>query len=219
MFQVTHPRLVAISSFRPLDASPEVAANQLRAKRSWDEVFDKIILFGSHDKRLATPKTEFVECEEWPHISLLVMVARCQADPTCILNADIVVSDALKHMLNLGWTKGAMALTSRRYEFDPATENYDAARVVDWGADFFAALPQAWNEAYKEIPTGFRLGHQLWDNWMLVFFYHRCFRNFFDITAMRPIFHPKHGDRKMPHVVVVPPDCFYAQMGFPPALT
>src|SRR4030095_231472 len=218
MFPVRYAKLTAISSFRALDASKKVAANQLRAKRSWDDVFDKIILFGAHDSRLATKETEFVDCDDWPAISLLVMAASWQDDPVCILNADIVVSAGLKDILNEGWKKGAMALTSRRYEFDPATEDYDAARVVDPGADFFAALPPAWKEVYKEIPTGFRIGHQLWDSWMLAFLYHRCFRRFFDVTAMRPIFHPKHGDRTMPHHAIDDPESFYLQMGFPPAL-
>ena len=53
MFEPYINGLVAVSSFRALDDSAEVAANQLRAKRSWDLVFDRIVLFGAYDKRLA----------------------------------------------------------------------------------------------------------------------------------------------------------------------
>jgi len=219
VFTPYHDKLVAISSFRPLDASAEVAANQLRAKRSWDQVFHRIYLFGDHDERLASPNTVFVPCEQWPSIALMALTASWQDEPTAILNADIVVSPSLRDLVNVGWKQQALALTSKRAEFDPATEDYDHAKVVDMGVDFFCAFPVVWQQVYKAIPAGFRQGHGLWDSWMLGFLNHRCVRRFFDITALRPIFHPKHGDRLMPCQIQVPPDCFYEQIGFPPALT
>lgn len=218
MFTPHYSELIAISSFRPLEQSKEVAANQIRAKKSWDQVFEKIFLFGSFDEQLASPNTEFVECEQWPPISLLSLFASWQDMPVAILNADIVVSHGLKDMLNRAWTMSAMAVTSKRYEFDPTRENYDQAEVRDPGADFFCAFPAVWNQVYQAIPAGFRMGHQLWDSWMLSFLNKRCVRRFYDITSMRPIFHPRHGDRKMPLSIQVPPDCFYEQLGFPPAI-
>jgi len=210
--------LVAISSFRPLADSTEVAANQLRAKRSWDGVFDRIFLFGAYDQRLATPTTSFIKCEDFPRIAPMVWVAANQTVPACILNADIVVAQNLKDLLNQAWSKNALAMTSQRLEFDPKTEDYFRARVVDMGADFFCAKPDIWKLAYKEIPTAFRIGHQRWDNWMLNFFWYHCQRRFVDITTLGPIFHPKHGDRKMPHHIVVPEGSFYHGIGFPPPL-
>lgn len=219
MFQPTINGLVAISSFRPLDgASPEIVANQLRAKRSWDLVFDRIYLFGDPDKRLATPATEFIPCEDFPHIAPMVWVAAQSPIPACILNADIVVAPNLKQLLNEGWSKGLLAMTSQRLEFDPRTEDYFRARVVDMGADFFCAMPDVWRQAWKEIPKQFRIGHQRWDNWMLNFLWHLCARRFRDITTLGPIFHPKHGDRKMPHQIAVPEGGFYHEIGFPPPL-
>lgn len=212
-------QLIAISSFRPLSRTPEVAANQLRAKRSWDGVFEKILLFGDFEQQLATDSTEFVPCEQWPPISLMALAASWEDMPVALLNADIVVSPNLRDIITRALAGGAMAVTSKRYEFDPATENYDAAQVKDPGADFFCAVPAVWKQVYQAIPPGFRIGHQLWDSWMLGFLNKRCVRRFFDITAMRPIFHPKHGEREMPISIHVPPDCFYEQWGFPPALT
>lgn len=218
MFEPYISGLVAVSSFRALDDSAEVAANQLRAKRSWDLVFDRIILFGDRDERLASPVTEFVPCEDFPHIAAMVWVASKQTVPACILNADIVVAPNLKELVNKAWAKNVLALTSQRLEFDPATEDYFRARVVDMGADFFCAKPEVWKQAYKEIPRQFRISHQQWDNWMLNFLWHTCRRRFVDITTLGPIFHPKHEGRKMPHAIDASNVNFYQQIGFPPSL-
>jgi hypothetical protein len=219
MFDPLISGLVAVSSFRALDESAEVAANQLRAKRSWDLVFDRIILFGDYDKRIASPTTTFIACDDFPHISPMTFVAATQPVPSCLLNADIVVAKNLKAMLNKAWVKGAVALTSQRLEFDPNTEDYFRAVVRDLGADFFCAKPDVWKQVYKEIPKQFRIGHQRWDQWMLNFLWHTYRRRFVDITTLGPIFHPKHEGRKMPHYIDVSGVNFYQQIGFPPALT
>jgi hypothetical protein len=220
MFEPYVSGLMAVSSFRALDDSAEVAANQLRAKRSWDLVFDRIILFGAYDKRLASPTTEFIpDGGDFPSIALMTIVAAAQAVPACLLNADIVVAPELKAMVNQAWAKDALAMTSQRLEFDPKTEDYFRAVVKDLGADFFCAKPEVWRQVYKEIPHQFRIGHQRWDQWMLNFLWYSYQRRFVDITTLGPIFHPKHESRKMPHNI----DCsnvnFYHQVGFPPRLT
>lgn len=218
MFEPYVNGLVAVSSFRALDDSDEVAENQLRAKRSWDLVFDRIILFGAYEKRMASSTTEFIKCEDFPHISAMAFAASQQTVPVCILNADIVVAKNLKALVNQAWFNGAQAMTSQRLEFDPKTEDYFRAKVVDLGADFFCAKPDGWKQAYKEIPKQFRIGHNRWDQWILNFFWHTYRRRFVDITTLGPIFHPKHGDRKQPHNIDATGVNFYQQIGFPPAL-
>lgn len=218
MFEHYIPGLTAISSFRALDDSKEVAANQLRAKRSWDLVFDRICLFGDYDKRLASPTTDFIKCPDFPHISSMAWLASKMGSPVCILNADIVVAPNLKEMVNKAWAKQAMALTSQRLEFDPRTEDYFRARVVDYGCDFFCAFPEVWKQVYKSVPSQFRIGHQRWDQWMLNFLWFTLNRRFVDITTLGPIFHPKHEDRKMPHHIDITGVNFYHQIGFPPGL-
>lgn len=219
MFQPHINGLIAVSSFRKLDDSEEVAVNQLRAKRSWDRVFDRIILFGDYDKRLASPTTQFEPCEDFPSIASMVWAASRQTVPVCLLNADIVVAPNLKELVNKGWAKQLLAMTSQRLEFDPVTVDYFRARVVDQGADFFCAKPEVWRQAYKSIPKQFRIGHPQWDNWMLNFLWFTCRRRFCDITTLGPIFHPKHGERKMPHAIDASGVNFYSQIGFPPPLT
>lgn len=220
MFEPYISGLVAVSSFRALDDSAEVAANQLRAKRSWDLVFDRIILFGDYDKRLASPITYFIQCEDFPHISEMVWSASQQTVPVCILNADIVVAKNIKELVNKAWAKGALAITSQRLEFDPKTEDYFRARVVDFGCDFFCAKPEVWRQVHKTIPGAYRIGNGLWDSWMLNFLILTFPRRFLDITTLGPIFHPKHGDRKRTTMGEIPKDKYIEQgLGFPPALT
>jgi hypothetical protein len=220
MFEPYISGLNAVSSFRALDDSAEVAANQLRAKRSWDLVFDRITLFGSYDKRLASPTTSFIKCEDFPSIASITFAAACQLVPVCLLNADIVVAPNLKSMVNQAWAKGALAMTSQRLEFDPKTEDYFRAVVRDHGCDFFCAKPEVWKQVYKTIPAAYRIGHGLWDSWMLNFLQSTLQRRFVDITTLGPIFHPKHGDRKRTEMGEIPQDKYIKQgLGFPPRLT
>lgn len=220
MFDPYISGLVAVSSFRALNDSAEVAANQLRAKRSWDLVFDRILLFGDYDERLASPITHFRPCVDFPHISEMVLEASKQTVPVCILNADIVVDPHLKAMVNQAWAKGALAMTSQRLEFDPKTEDYFRAVVRDFGCDFFCAKPEVWRKVYKAIPAAYRIGAGGWDNWMLGYLSLTFPRRFFDITTLAPIFHPKHGDRIRPPTGPAPEDPYITSgLGFPPALT
>lgn len=218
MFEPYISGLVAVSSFRALDDSAEVAANQIRAKRSWDLVFDRIFLFGKYDKRMASQITTFIESEDFPIIASMAQLASYRTEPVCLLNADIVVAPNLKAMVNQAWAKGALAMTSQRLEFDPKTEDYFRAVVRDLGADFFCAKPEVWRQVDKAIPGQFRIGHQRWDQWMLNFLWHTYRRRFVDITTLGPIFHPKHEGRKMPHNIDASGVNFYQQIGFPPAL-
>lgn len=220
MFTPYQDRLVAISSFRPLDASAEVAANQIRAKQSWDQAFTRIILFGDYDERLASPTTTFIPADQFPSIALMALTASWQDEPAVILNADIVVSPGLKDLVNYGWRAQALALTSKRAEFDPAAPNYDTAKVVDMGVDFFCAFPAVWQQVYKAIPPVYRIGNGSWDNWMLGFLTIRLPRRFWDISSLRPIFHPRHGERIRIPLGPAPADQFITSgHGFPPALT
>ena len=218
MFEPYVNSLIAVSSFRALDDSAEVAANQLRAKHSWDLVFDHILLFGDYDKRMESPTTAFVPGYDFTHISTMAWAASQQTVPVCLLNADIVVAPNLKALVNQAWSKGALAMTSQRLEFDPKTEDYFRAVVRDLGADFFCAMPVVWKQVYKAIPNQFRIGHQRWDQWMLNFLWYNYRRRFVDITTLAPIFHPKHEGRKMPYTIDADHVNFYQQIGFPPKL-
>lgn len=188
--------LVAVSSFRPLAENAEIKANQIRAIRSWEAAFDCIYLFGDPDPELASPKTHFISSEPYTPISALALLAARTLAPACIINADIVVPVHLQRIASSVWQKGVVAWTSKRWEFDPAKNDLEGAKVKDLGADIFCAMPPAWERVWKTIPAGYRIGTPTWDSWMLGFFGLTYRRRFVDITALRPIFHPKHTERR-----------------------
>ena len=188
--------LVAVSSFRPLAENVEVAFNQRRAIRSWETAFDAIYLFGEPDPDLVSPKTHFISTEPYTPISALALLAARTLAPTCLLNADIVVPPHLKQIAQTAWNKGVVAWTSKRAEFDPLTNDLDNAKVKDMGADIFCCMPPVWERVWKTIPAGYRIGTPTWDSWMLGFLGLTYKRRFIDITPLRPIFHPKHSERR-----------------------
>lgn len=209
--------LTAVSSFRPLRDSQEIARNQLAAKRSWNGIFDSIIYFGSHEPRLASSNTVFIEGQQFPPISLLALAASFSPDYACVINSDIVVTDSLYDAIYRARMKGATAFMSRRFEFDPS-QRFDRRRgdIVDGGLDFFGALPWLWKRFYKIVPEQLRIGHPVWDNWANAFFSCHAKGNFYDLSHYRGIFHPRHENRKRPHHISFKPDG-YLQMGCPSA--
>ncbi len=208
--------LVALSSFRALkDCSPEIAKNQLRAKRSWEAVFDQIIYFGELEPALASARTTFVPTADFPAMSTVLLAASWGNDLTAIINADIVVLPILKEAIQAALSGGAVAMTSQRFEFDPVTEDYAKAKVVDMGIDFFAAWPNVWKDAALRVPDELRWGGNQWDTWLSSYFNMSLQRRFVSLSRYRAILHPRHGDRKRPEVPLLKDDYWTQRPGFP----
>jgi hypothetical protein len=207
--------MTLITSHRPLSESPEIARNQIRAKESWELVFDEIIYFGKQEPSLSSNKTMFIDSDEFPTIDLLLTAAALASDWSCLINADIVVSPLLGKVLEECIQKRVQAFTSMRYEFDPDAKDMSQAKVKDSGYDFFMTDAALWTGAAQKIPPGYRIGHNRWDNWILGYFNTVCRRRFVDITSRRVIFHPRHENRKQPHHIDVPQDQ-YLDVGRPP---
>lgn len=206
--------MIAISSFKPFNKSADIARNQLRAKESWERIFDGIIYFGTPEPKLMSPKTQFVPWPDFPPISMLILAAAECFDHACIINADIIVGDMLKYI----WPMERMsACTSRRYEFDPEEFDLGQAELKDYGIDFFMANPWVWRQVWRAIPKELRIGHVAWDSWMLSFLNVHCGRRFCDITAHRCIFHPKHEERNRPYNIK-PPEAYSELAGLPRAV-
>lgn len=74
-------------------------------------------------------------------------------------------------------------------------------KVRDNGLDFFAACPQVWRDAELCIPLEYRMGHIMWDTWMLGFFNFKYRRGCRDLTQAQVIYHPRHGGRKRVHEI------------------
>ncbi len=216
---MTNDPIVAVSSIRPMGESEEVDRNQLRAIRSWTKVFPQIYLFGPYSEQLDFPQVQFIDAGNHPQISLLMFAAvMAQPNPVAILNADIVVAEHLQQVAHHIWIRG-FAFTSQRYEFDPATENYDSAKIKDLGCDFFCAMPPVWNRAWREIPDSYRIGGGQWDSWTLGFLGTVFRKRFFCVNSLRLIFHPIHVERKRPVLKEAPRDRYITSgLGFPPNL-
>lgn len=194
--------MVAISSFRPHGESEEYRRNQLRAKESWEKVFDRIIYFGHAEPELASGKTTFIGHEGWPTIREVAAEASRQFDMVTVLNADIVLTRNFFALECRMRESGALACTSRRYTFNP-DEPIEAHKCVieqqDKGLDVFVMMPALWARMAVEMPESLRMGHQQWDTWVsgwCTFHLGHSFRNF---NELRAILHPRHNGRKMPH--------------------
>jgi len=201
--------MTVISSFRPLDKSPTIARNQLRAKQSWEGVFDSIMYFNAPDERMASPKTVFIDSEDFPHMSALFLAAAMTDDITAIVNADIVCMPALRGVIEREIGRGAGAMMSFRMEFDPERPDYVNAKQVDNGLDFFCTVPEIWHMAYKFVSQEYRISGGKWDTWLMNFLHVTLSGRFFpDITHHRCIFHPKHGEREFPYYISPIDDAF-----------
>lgn len=207
--------MTAVSSFRPLSESEEIATNQIRAKESWDDVFDDVVYFGDYEPLLDGGKTLFIASEQFPTLDRMMLAATFGNGWTCLINSDIVVSPLLGKVVRECQQKKIEAITSMRYEFEPEQKDLNKAVVKDSGYDFFMSSPEMWLGAFKQVPNGYRIGHNRWDNWVLGYFNTVCRKRFVDVTSKRLIFHPRHGERKQPYHISVPQD-IYLELGRPP---
>lgn len=212
--------MIAISSFRPHKEDAEYRQNQIRAKESWEKVFDRIIYFGIKEPELDSPKTTFITHEGWPTIRDVAAEASRQVDMVAVLNADIVLTRgffALECRMREG---GAMAVTSRRYTFDPAKPIDVSACVIeqnDKGLDVFVMMPALWARIAVEVPLCLRMGHQQWDTWVSGWCTYNLGRSYRNFNELRAILHPEHNGRKMPYARWVAPNDKYVSLAEWPA--
>lgn len=194
--------MIAVSSFRPLDENPEFKANQIAAKRSWSSVFSRMIFLNQCDERMVNEElqTEFYGSDDFPCIKHMVEVCSIQEGWSCLINADIVVSDRIKKVEQELDRLGCCGAMSRRYNFEPR-RGPDTGNVNDLGLDFFAAKQWVWKKCHEVIPDQFRIGHCFWDTWMMGFLNGTCRNKCADITPSRCIFHPIHGGRRTKYTI------------------
>lgn len=179
--------MISISSFKPFEkCAPEIIANQISANISWRNSFDKIFYFNRSENQLSGI---FLIQEGRPAIKSMALFASKLSGWSCIVNADIQVSEKIKQAEIKLNEKNAKCAISRRFQIP---EN----KIMDGGLDFFAATPKVWGAVSKAIDEKFCLGRIVWDTWMLNFFVTEFNDSCYDITATRCIFHPKHGDRQ-----------------------
>lgn len=189
--------MICVSSFRALkNCSTEILRNQLRARESWDDAFSHIYYFGDYEPRLAGPNVTFFECADFPTIKEMIRVIGLQQQWGAFINADIVLGKGLKIIHGELAKRGALCAMSRRFEFQG--EDVNSGRMLDNGLDFFCGTPSFWKLASSMIPDNYRIGHCLFDTWLLGFMCSHYYAWLWDFTECRVIFHPKHEDRQRP---------------------
>lgn len=195
--------MTIISSHRPHAQGGQFPLNQIRAYKSWLTVAKKIIYFGSPEPDLGASRqnTQFIGCPDFPQIAILAAYAASCLDTVAIVNSDIVLTEPVLKIpiyLSRGICKAAV---SRRHHYDPGT--FDLAAAVDIttdrGRDIFIAEPVVWREVAKRIPSVYRIGHQKWDAWVCDYWRDTHKKKFMDFTHLRCVFHPNHGERRMPY--------------------
>lgn len=187
--------MIALSSYAPMARSPEVARNQIAAKRSWDRQFNRIIYFNDVEISLLSPQTGFTGHGTRPNIlEMAAYAATFDESWVAIINADIVVSGSIEQFEQRLDEEAVWCGISRRLQFDPAT-GLRNGKLVDLGLDFFFARPSIWALVSSEIPEQFVIGKQLWDTWVLSFFLVHSGQKCVDATPCGLVWHPKHNSR------------------------
>lgn len=199
--------MIALTTARVTDdPNDQYFKNQSFAFQSWLRVFEAVIVLGPYQKHLASPITRFYPSENFPKVYEAVNICADQNEWACIINSDIWIAPNFKRIEEKLTQKKALAASSWRWTFDPAV-GVEPCRHDDYGIDFFAAAPGAWEMVYREMqnsaqgdidsPKHLRLGAPSWDQYMLgVFFMKFATLGFFNLTDTRVIRHPVHGDRR-----------------------
>lgn len=186
--------MIIASSFRPFDkCSPEIIENQVRAKESWDRCAAKVVYLNHPEQRLSGPNTVFIPTDGKPEIKSMAILLGSHPDWGCVVNADIVIGDRLRHTVDTLTLCEASCAVSRRYTMDGDTAELEAC---DYGLDFFIAKQEVWRHVARKVPKEFRLGKIVWDTWMVCFLVKEYYWSCYDATPARFVFHPRHGDRQ-----------------------
>ena len=170
--------MIAITSRRPLGEHPEYDSNQANAALTWQTAFERVQSFD----------------EPFPTIKTLMEYAAQQPGWSCLINADICVPMSMRAIERRLDQQHALCAASWRFNFTPPYRGN--ATMTDLGLDFFAAKPEVWKAASERIPGFFRIGHNLWDTWLLAFFRRHYLPHFWDLSPCRVILHPVHGGRR-----------------------
>lgn len=208
--------MIAISSHKPFAQSPEYAANQSRAAKSWQEKpnITGIFYVGHYEDGLDGERVQFVKPEgDYPRIKMMAEFAgHMSTDYVALINADIVLWSGIADVEQRMREMALPAATSYRYEFDPAEyPNLGNAtrHKEDRGMDIFIANPNIWKMVAQTIPEDVLFGHNRWDSWVCGYFCHHLGYGFRQFTEDRCVFHPKHGGRSQPLLATIKTDSPY----------
>lgn len=208
-----------VSSHRPHKNSEEFARNQTAANMSWRPIAERIYYLGNYEGDLAAPNVTFVESEQHPTIrrmaKLCSEVGLSRLEWVALVNADIVLSPRIVDAIDELNARNGSCGMSLRYQFFVGHNPQDTGSQTDLGIDFFIATKAIWAMVSKEVPEMFRIGHILFDTWLMSFFARWGGSACYDLTPQRLVFHPIHGDRNRVHPVSDPGDYYTTHIAWP----
>jgi hypothetical protein len=189
----------AVSTFRPHKGESEYARNQIRAVRSWQNIFGKVLLIGEHEPDLAMQNVEFVKGDDFPYIKDMIFLLSQQPGWSCWINCDIVLNSGVLSAVRRMEQLQKAAATSQRWTFNPETADLSKAVVEpnDFGLDIFITSQAWWNIMHSVIPSMLRKGGQVYDTWMTGYFWNTMGHGYCSLTGYRCVFHPRHEGRRM----------------------
>lgn len=182
--------MIAVSSFKPFSQQDDIATNQIDANRSWHVCFAQIVYFNEFEQQIASPKTFFVGGNDPPSIKELAQYCAIIPGWSCIINADIVLSDTFVLVEPYLNARNARLVTSRRINFHPHA-GQRSGKITDLGLDIFISRAGIWKQIADAIPDAFVLGQGMWDTWMAGF--GNSTGGYYDITQLRCVYHPIHS--------------------------
>lgn len=188
----------AISSYRPFEDSQEISRNQLKAKETWEPLFNRITYFGPVEDALKSPKTYFVECLGKPSIKSLALHAGHGFGWKSLINSDIQIDPKAKNLERILNRHEAACAFSFRIPIGKTEKK-------DLGIDFFLATTDVWHRLSHIIPEQFTIGRQQWDTWVLSFFFTHYGEHCFDLSPMKLIYHPDHEERNDQGIEIIDP--------------
>lgn len=184
-------RFAVVSSFHDRQ---ERRQHILNANRSVVELFDEVTYLSEYAPFDGLKYTKYIKTDECPTIYQMVEELSKFPGIGVLLNSDIITTiDILKLHFEGEW-----AATSKRYEFsgEPTEKTLQKAQLKDLGLDVFV-MPQAgWARMLPAVPKFFRIGSQLFDNWICAYINNAYDNRAYDFTNFRCIYHPKHEHRE-----------------------
>lgn len=197
--------MIAVSSHKPFDKSPDYAANQTAASATWKNKFKAIYYIGHYEAGLSHKNTMFVRPDgDYPTIKAMANLGDILGGGyVAIINADIVLTEPLLEVEKKMNEMALPAAVSYRHEFNPQDPDWQQNAVrnkEDRGMDIFIATNAIWKMIAKEIPEDLWFGHNLWDSWVCGWMCHHLGYGFRHFTDYRCVFHPKHEGRSQPNL-------------------
>lgn len=169
--------------------------NMILAQWSWAALSFKTIYVAKRIEGMPVHgHVEWTGDEDFPPVYRLLEVASQQHGKVILLDADLRIKHTIYNPINE--LKDASIITSRRWSFQNGKAWVDPD---DFAVDFFMGHASLFVEPAKLMPKGCRVGHNLWDSWLVGYFNKTLGDKIVSATKYGFLYHPKHDERNCPY--------------------